>query len=165
MSIRKSIGIIELSEIFSDINLKYYKLQIYIKKKLKNYKKYWSAIMKDIIKRKDVILIVVVLIVAAIGFGAKFLFAEKGGTVTISVDGKTYGTYSLDEDKTINVDDHNKVVIKDGVVHMEDADCPDKLCIKQGKIDSNGQKIVCLPNKTIVEVSSEKESDYDVKVK
>ena len=121
--------------------------------------------MKDIIKRKDMILIVVVLIVAAIGFGAKFLFAEKGGTVTISVDGETYGTYSLDEDKTINVDDHNKVVIKDGVVHMEDADCPDKLCIKQGKIDSNGQKIVCLPNKTIVEVSSEKESDYDVKVK
>ena len=56
-------------------------------------------------------------------------------------------------------------VIKDGVVHMEDADCPDKLCIKQGQIDSNGQKIVCLPNKTIVEVSSEKESDYDVKVK
>nr|WP_288711609.1 NusG domain II-containing protein [uncultured Intestinibacter sp.] len=121
--------------------------------------------MKDIIKRKDVILIVVVLIVAAIGFGVKFLFAEKGGTVTISVDGKTYGTYSLNENKTINVDDHNKVVIKDGVVHMEDADCPDKLCIKQGKIDSNGQKIVCLPNKTIVEVSSEKESDYDVKVK
>ena len=51
--------------------------------------------MKDIIKRKDIILILVVLIVAAIGFGAKFLFAEKGGTVTISVDGKTYGTYSL----------------------------------------------------------------------
>ena len=113
--------------------------------------------MKDIIKRKDIILILVVLIVAAIGFGVKFLFAEKGGTVTISVDGKTYGTYSLNENK--------KVVIKDGVVHMEDADCPDKLCIKQGQIDSNGQKIVCLPNKTIVEVSSEKESDYDVKVK
>ena len=121
--------------------------------------------MKDIIKRKDMILIVVVLIVAAIGFGAKFLFAEKGGTVTIRIDGKDYGTYPLNEDKTIDIDEHNKVIIKEGVVYMEDADCPDKLCIKQGKIDSNGQKIVCLPNKTIVEVSSEKESDYDVKVK
>ena len=48
---------------------------------------------------------------------------------------------------------------------MEDADCPDKLCIKQGKIDSNGQKIVCLPNKTVVEIRSEKESEDDVQAK
>lgn len=121
--------------------------------------------MKNIIKRKDIILIAVMLIVAAIGFGAKFLFAEKGGIVKISVNGKTYGTYPLDQDKTINIDGHNTVVIKDGIVHMEDADCPDELCIKQGSIDSNGEKIVCLPNKTIVEIISEKESDYDVKVK
>ena len=46
--------------------------------------------MKDIIKRKDIILILVVLIVAAIGFGVKFLFAEKGGTVTISVGVQTF---------------------------------------------------------------------------
>lgn len=121
--------------------------------------------MNNIIKRKDVILIAIILIIAVVGLGAKFLFSEKGGTVTISVDGKTYGTYSLNQDETINVDNHNKVVIKDGVVHMEDADCPDKLCIKQGEIDSNGEKIVCLPNKTIVQVNSEEESDYDVKVK
>ena len=48
---------------------------------------------------------------------------------------------------------------------MEDANCPDKLCIKQGKIDSNGQKIVCLPNKTVVEIRSEKESEDDVQAK
>ena len=48
---------------------------------------------------------------------------------------------------------------------MEDADCPDKHYIKQGKIDSNGQKIVCLPNKTIVEISSEKEIEDDVQAK
>ena len=83
------------------------------------------------------------LIIVGIGLGAKSLFSQKGGEVTIKVDGKEYGTYSLNEDKTINIDEHNIIVIKDGVVHMEDADCPDKLCIKQGKIDSNGQKIVC----------------------
>lgn len=116
-------------------------------------------------KKKDIILIIVVLLVACIAFGAKSLLSKQGGEATITVDGKVYGTYSLDKDQTINVDDHNTVVIKDGVVHMEDADCPDKLCIKQGEISSDGEKIVCLPNKTIVRVSSDKESDYDVKVK
>ena len=120
--------------------------------------------MKNIMKRKDIILIIVILIVAGMGFGAKSLFAQKG-EVIIKVDGKDYGTYPLNEDKTIDIDEHNKVIIKEGVVYMEDADCPDKLCIKQGKIDSNGQKIVCLPNKTVVEISSEKESEDDVQAK
>ncbi|WP_455542410.1 NusG domain II-containing protein [Intestinibacter sp.] len=121
--------------------------------------------MKNILKKKDIILIIAVLLVAGIAFGAKTLFSEKGGEITITVDGKVYGTYSLDKDQTIDVDDHNTVVIKEGVAYMEDADCPDKLCIKQGKIDSNGEKIVCLPNKTIVEIKSDKESEEDVKVK
>ena len=121
--------------------------------------------MKNIIKRKDAVLIIVILIIVGIGLEAKSLFSQKGGEVTIKVDGKEYGTYSLNEDKTINIDEHNIIVIKDGVVHMEDADCPDKLCIKQGKIDSIGQKIVCLPNKTIVEISSEKEIEDDVQAK
>ena len=116
-------------------------------------------------KKKDIILIIVILLIAGVAFGAKFLFEKKGGEATITVDGEIYGIYSLDENQTIEVDDHNKVVIKDGVVHMEDANCPDKLCIKQGEIDSNGEKIVCLPNKTIVQIQSDKESDYDVKVK
>lgn len=116
-------------------------------------------------KKKDIILIIVILLVAGVAFGAKFLFDKKGGEATITVDGKIYGTYSLDKDQIIEVDDHNTVVIKDGVVYMEDANCPDKLCIKQGDIDSNGEKIVCLPNKTIVQIQSDKESDYDVKVK
>ena len=113
-------------------------------------------------KKKDIILIIVILLVAGVAFGAKFLFDKKGGEATITVDGKIYGTYSLDKDQTINVDDHNTVVIKDGVVYMEDANCPDKLCVKQGEIDSNGEKIVCLPNKVIATVTSTTKSDIDV---
>ena len=58
--------------------------------------------MKNIMKRKDIILIIVILIVAGMGFGAKSLFAQKGGEVIIKVDGKDYGTYPLNEDKTID---------------------------------------------------------------
>ena len=35
---------------------------------------------------------------------------------------------------------------------MISADCPDKLCVNQHAISSNGETIVCLPNKVVVEV-------------
>ena len=47
----------------------------------------------------------------------------------------------------------NRLVIKDGTVHMEEASCPDKVCIKQGTISETGQSIVCLPNRVIVTIT------------
>ena len=35
---------------------------------------------------------------------------------------------------------------------LVDADCPDKLCVHQGKIDKTGEVITCLPNKLTVTV-------------
>ena len=46
---------------------------------------------------------------------------------------------------------------------MEYADCPDKLCINQGKITDSSKKIICLPNKVIVEVTKKSETDAVVR--
>ena len=35
---------------------------------------------------------------------------------------------------------------------MKEADCPDKYCVKQGKIKNVGETIVCLPHKVVVEI-------------
>ena len=35
---------------------------------------------------------------------------------------------------------------------MKDADCPDKLCEKTGKISKNGETIVRLPHRVVVEI-------------
>ena len=35
-------------------------------------------------------------------------------------------------------------------VWMQEADCPDHLCIKQGKIHSGNRSIVCLPNQVVI---------------
>ena len=40
---------------------------------------------------------------------------------------------------------------------MEDADCPDRLCVKQGRIKKVGESIVCLPHKVVIEIVGEKE--------
>ena len=50
----------------------------------------------------------------------------------------------------------NKVRIESDGVYMENANCPDKLCVHQGRISKTGQSIICLPNKIIVEIVGKK---------
>lgn len=44
---------------------------------------------------------------------------------------------------------------------MKWADCPDKLCIHQGKISHTGETIACLPNRVTVRVISGAASNVD----
>ena len=55
----------------------------------------------------------------------------------------------------------NRIVIRNGDVYMEYADCPDQTCVKEGKAKP-GKPLVCLPNHVIVTVTaSDGEPDYD----
>ena len=95
----------------------------------------------------------------------RFLSGSGGDRVVITVDGETYGTYSLAEDQEIPVKQDgrvtNVVCISGGKGHMEEADCPDHLCIRQGEISSEYASIVCLPNRVVVEVVSDDEPALD----
>ena len=65
--------------------------------------------------------------------------------------------YKLDTDEGLNI-----IEVDGDKVHMTEADCPDKLCIKQGYISKVGEVLVCVPNKVVVEIksdNSEKELD------
>ncbi len=42
-----------------------------------------------------------------------------------------------------------------------EADCPDKVCIKDGMIIKPGQSLVCLPNKVVVEIKGVKNAETD----
>lgn len=47
---------------------------------------------------------------------------------------------------------------------MSDADCPDKYCMRQGKINHMKENIVCLPHKVIVEVTQSSNEDSQVDI-
>lgn len=114
-------------------------------------------------KKNDYVLIAVILLAAGIIFGGyQFLHRQDGAVVTVSVDGKITGTYSLNEDKEIRINDTNTLVIKDGEADMTKADCPDQICVKQKSISKNGETIVCLPNKVVITVISDSSSELDV---
>lgn len=59
---------------------------------------------------------------------------------------------------------HNTVEVRPGSVGIVDADCPDKLCQKQGFIENGTEPIVCLPNRLIIEFEKKEvsEEEFDV---
>lgn len=109
-------------------------------------------------KKHDLLLVLAVLAAAAVLFaGRKLFFFKSPAAVTISVDGTELMILDLNQDGEQMIESPgggtNRLVIKDGAVHMEEASCPDKVCIKQGAISETGQSIVCLPNRVIVTIT------------
>ena len=117
-------------------------------------------------KKRDVILIGAVRVLAFLGWvvrrAAGTFAGEDASRVRITVGGEEYGTYSLSEDQTIEINDTNVCEIKDGEVNMIQAGCPDQLCIHQGPIHIQGETIVCLPNRVVVEITgNDKDEQLD----
>ena len=116
-------------------------------------------------KRNDWILATAVLLAAGV-LGAYLLLGRQTGSyVVISKDNEEIGTYSLKDNRVIDVGEGNRLEIKDGAVHMLYADCPDQICVDQKAISKEGETIVCLPNKVVVEVKSADASDFDTMTK
>ena len=114
--------------------------------------------------RKDLILILAVLVGAGLIAGALALAKKPGAYVRVEQDGKMIALYPLDEDRREvfpdrDIAEGNVLVIEGGRVHMESASCPDKLCVKQGTKSQVGETIVCLPHKLVVTVISAEEAE------
>lgn len=96
---------------------------------------------------------------------AVYCSSDNGSGIEITVDGQLYGTYSLSEPQRISVKLEgriaNVIVIENDEAYMEDADCPDQLCMHQGAITRDGQTIVCLPHRLVVEVVGGRKEEYD----
>ncbi len=87
--------------------------------------------------------------------GGKALEAE------ISVDGNIIKTVELDEVNgfyEFKTDTSPAVTItaEKGRICVSDAECPDKLCVNCGWLDSDGDMAVCLPAKVVVSVKGAK---------
>ena len=115
------------------------------------------------IEKNDLILIIVVVVIAVAAFLLHNIMGnEQAGIVTVKVDGELKGRYSLLENQEIEINGGtNILVIKDGTADIIDANCPDKLCVKQKAVSKNHENIICLPNKVVVEVESSEDSEYD----
>lgn len=102
----------------------------------------------------EYILIAAALIIAAVVWLGFRLNRDDGVYAVVSIDGVETARYPLSVDGTYPLNGGtNLLVIENGFAYMQGADCPDKLCVNQGKVRYTGQCIVCLPNRVTVTVS------------
>lgn len=116
--------------------------------------------------RNDIILLVGILIVAIIGLVVFNATKKQGNTVVVLLNGVETERYSINqniEKEIITEYGKNILVIKNGQVSISDADCPDLVCVKHREISKDGETIVCLPHKLVIEITAETE-EFDMVV-
>ena len=103
--------------------------------------------------KNDLVLILILLTVALSAFFIIESLRADGVSVRVTVDGDLAAEYSLSRDGEYVLNGGtNILVISNGKAYVKEASCPDGLCINQGKISLSGERIVCLPNRVMIEV-------------
>lgn len=120
--------------------------------------------MKNIKKADLYFILILIAIATVLLIVFSFIRNDTSDTVIIKVNGEIYGEYDLNTDLIIEINEngHNVLVIKDGLVYMESADCPNQLCVLQREIRSNLGVIACLPNNVIVSLDTKGFSEIDL---
>ena len=74
----------------------------------------------------------------------------------ITINGQETESFPLNSDKVFSLDSLPQVVfeIKDGAAAFIKSNCPDKICIHSGFMQSAGEMAVCLPNRVSLLVVS-----------
>lgn len=118
-------------------------------------------------KKKEMMVIGLLFLVSLLGvFGVKALqsnetsgqkevLVKHEGVVVkrIPLTSQTNTSYRFEKGEAYNV-----IEIENGKVHIHEASCRDQICVNHPPIWKNGEVIVCLPNKLVVEVHSETEA-------
>lgn len=112
--------------------------------------------------RADLCVIAALLLVAGILALVLRLGREEGGVAVVRVDGVEIERHALSENGIYPLNGgSNILVIEDGRAWISEADCPDRICVRQGKIHYTGQVITCLPNRVTVTVEGGEDSGVD----
>lgn len=110
------------------------------------------------VTRRSALIICGVLLLGGLSWGVLELYGASrtsGNAVVTDSDGETH-VLPLATDTRYVVTTSlgtNTIVIEGGTAHIEDADCENKDCERQGIIDTVGQTLICLPHKLVVTIS------------
>ncbi len=127
--------------------------------------------MRNKINKYDIALIIVIIVinVAILVYGS-FNVVDKGQKIAyVYSDNKLVNEYTLTDDYktefTVNLGPgYNTVHIEGGKIWIHDASCPDKICLSQGKISKDGEIIVCLPNKLLIQIKDNHKSEDELDI-
>ena len=119
--------------------------------------------------KKDLILLTGISIIALLFWLIPFLLNKLNrnipAIVSVYQDGQKLADYPLSDDQTVTIsweeEGYNLLLIENGEASVTDANCPDQLCVKQRSITLNGESIICLPHKLVLQIEGKEESELD----
>ena len=118
--------------------------------------------MKGWLRRADVILILLLGVLGAGSWFAVRFLKDQNSPSGIKIR-------TSDEKFEIALKDTSLVIpgplgetevrIEDKKVWVTKASCPNKLCMRQGKISKPGEAIICLPNRIVISIQGKSKLD------
>ena len=120
------------------------------------------------LKKLDYIVIIILILFTIVSFFSTLLVYNKKYDekyIEIQINGKIYKKVPLENhEEIININNKygtNSIKISKGKVHILDADCKDKICIKDGYKSNVGEMLVCLPHKLVIQIKGKNKQAVD----
>ena len=115
--------------------------------------------MTSLFRKRDLILLCVLLAAGLLSTVLVVGLTHNSGEVAVvTVDGEEYARLPLEEDTRLVIEGRNGgtnvLVISDRKAYIEEASCPDKVCVRTGHA-TEVRSIVCLPNRVTVTVEQQ----------
>lgn len=110
--------------------------------------------------RKTKIYILIFALVVIVGI-ASFIFSKSlpGGTeAVIAIDGSEYSRIDLSrvkESYDIIIDNsygRNVIHVEPGAISITESNCPDFICVHQGRLTGSGLPIICMPHHLVISI-------------
>lgn len=121
------------------------------------------------LKKGDLLIILFLIIAGFSWFLRGYIWSETGNNLAvIEVAGKHYQSVSMNENSRYKIFFPNNKYIELSIenqqawISAETVDCPQKICIKTGKISKPGESIICLPNKTVIYIEGSNKDIDDI---
>ena len=116
-----------------------------------------KKLIRDLVLAGSLLLAAVILLLVINGS------RESGGVAVVRVDGVETERLPLSVNGTFPLNGgSNILIIQDGQAWMSEANCPDLICVLQGKIHYSGQVITCLPNRLTVTIEGGESGGVDL---
>ena len=106
-------------------------------------------------RKNDLIIIAVTAIIALVLLIPSMLKKDRL-LATVYVDGTVLEEIDLtgvEKNYTFSPKNGTEIEVENGKIRFCSADCKDKLCVKSGWLDRNGQTAACLPERIVISIT------------
>lgn len=111
----------------------------------------------------DIVLIISLCLIIVLSFLPSFSGGNEKLTAEVYYEGELIKTVYLSEcnGEEFVAGSCTLLFEKDGVAFIH-SECPDKLCIKRGKLKRKGDTMACVPERVVVVIKGEKNEDFHI---